>query len=344
MKVRLKDIAQETGVSISTVSRILSGNGYRKEGDKNAQLVIDAAKRMGFFAKDSGHRMIVQGDKIQQNYSIGCILTSAHETFVSPFFSSMLAAIQQELSHWQDLIQYNLIVTSLTDPGFSHILKSENLDCAIILGRTSQENIVRLKETIPHLVYAGANKMNCSIDEVICDGYAGVQRAVEYFVGLGHRNIGFIGPVNQQPQLFNEHRFTGFTDALARSGLSVQPAHVVDAILTSTAGYEAAEKMLQTGNLPTAIFCANDTVALGAMRAFEDAGLHIPDDISLMGFDNIDMAQFVKPALTTISVPTWELGRLAVKVLMDRIETGRCYPLQVTLPFQLIERESCKSL
>ena len=149
MKVRLKDIAQETGVSISTVSRILSGNGYRKEGDKNAQLVIDAAKRMGFFSKDSGHKVILQGHKVQQNYSIGCILTSAHETFVSPFFSSMLAAIQQELSQWQDTIQYNLIVTSLTDPGFSHILESENLDCAIILGRTSQENIVRLKETIP---------------------------------------------------------------------------------------------------------------------------------------------------------------------------------------------------
>ena len=94
MKVRLKDIAQETGVSISTVSRILSGNGYRKEGDKNAQLVIDAAKRMGFFSKDSGHKVILQGHKVQQNYSIGCILTSAHETFVSPFFSSMLAAIR----------------------------------------------------------------------------------------------------------------------------------------------------------------------------------------------------------------------------------------------------------
>ena len=92
------------------------------------------------------------------------------------------------------------------------------------------------------------------------------------------------------------------------------------------------------------VACSPPLRGLGAMLAFEDAGLHIPDDISIMGFDNIDMAQFVKPALTTISVPTWELGRLAVKVLMDRIETGRCYPLQVTLPFQLIERESCTSL
>ncbi|MBP3415859.1 MAG: LacI family DNA-binding transcriptional regulator [Spirochaetaceae bacterium] len=344
MSVRLKDIAQETGVSISTVSRILNGKGHRKEGDKTAQLVIDAAKRMGFFAKATSHKLVIKGDTIQKNLSIGCILTSAHETFVSPFFSSMLAAIQKELSIWQDLIQYNLIVTSITDPGFSHILDSSTLDCAIVLGRTSQENILKLKGNIPVLVYAGANKMNCQIDEVICDGYAGVHRAVEYFISNGHKKIGFIGPTHQQSNVFNEHRYTGFIDAMERGGLAINTAHVVDSILTSTAAYEGTKQMLQNKDLPTAIFCANDTVALGAMRAFEDTGIRIPDDISIMGFDNIDMAQFVKPSLTTISVPIWELGRLAVKVLIDRIETGRCYPIQVTVPFQLIERESCKSI
>jgi DNA-binding LacI/PurR family transcriptional regulator len=118
---------------------------------------------------------------------------------------------------------------------------------------------------------------------------------------------------------------------------------VIDTHLTSPDGYDSMIAMIERGNLPTAIFCGNDTVALGVMKALGEHNISIPDDISIIGFDNIETAAYTQPALTTISVPTKELGRMAVKIMLDKLETGRDYALKVNLPFSLIERDSCKA-
>ncbi len=344
MTVKLKDIARETGVSISTVSRILNNDTSRKAGDKTAARVMEAAQKLGFFSQSRVRHLPVLENTDKKPYSIGCILTSDHETFVSPFFSKLLAAIQNELAKTAGLLQYNFFVANIKDPGFSRFLTTDRLDCAIMLGRTSQENISLLKQNIPHLVYAGANRIGGGIDEIICDGYEGARCAVNYFISLGHTEIGFIGPTQQKYQVVNEHRYNGFMDAMKKAGLTVNPRYVADTILTSADGYDSAAALIKSGNLPTAVFCANDTVALGAMRAFNDNNILIPEDISLMGFDNIDMVSYVKPALTTISVPTGELGRFAVKILLDKIETGRKYPIRLDIPFELVVRESCRNI
>ena len=96
--------------------------------------------------------------------------------------------------------------------------------------------------------------------------------------------------------------------------------------------------------MPTAVFCGNDTVALGVMKALDEHQIRIPEDISIVGFDNIETVRYLKPALTTIDIPKQELGRLAVKVLLDRIESKREYSIKVNLPFTLIVRESCRAI
>ncbi len=345
MAVKLKDIAKETGVSNSTVSRILSRDTSRKSSDETVARVMAAALRMGYLPA----QIAVQGsdasdDPERKTYSIGCILTSDHETYVSPFFSTLLAGIQNELAKCGDRIAYHFFVVNIKDPGFSQFLDAARLDCAVMLGRTSLENIAMLRRRIPHLVYAGVNKVGDEIDEVLCDAYRGAACAVSYLAALGHRKIGFIGPTQKKHQVFNEHRYKGFLDAMAEAGIPVDEDFIVDTILTAADGYESAQTLIRRGKLPTALFCGNDTVALGAMRALNEGGIKIPGDISIVGFDNIDTVKYVKPALTTIAVPTQELGRLAVKVLLDRLETGREYPLQVTIPFTLVERESCRNL
>jgi DNA-binding LacI/PurR family transcriptional regulator len=341
MAVKLKDIAKETGVSISTVSRILSKDTSRKSSDETVARVTETALRLGYLpSQDSG----VSADASRRVYSIGCILTSEHETYVSPFFSSLLAGIQNELARSGDRFSYHFFVVNIRDPGFSQFLDANELDCAIMLGRTSLENIAMLRRRIPNLVYAGVNRIGEDIDEVLCDAYRGASSAVSYLASLGHSKIGFIGPALQKDPVFNEHRYRGYLDAMAAAGLPADPDFTVDTILTSADGYESAMSLIRGGKLPTAIFCGNDTVALGVMRALNEQGLKIPADVSLVGFDDIDTAKYVKPALTTIAVPTSELGRLAVKVLIDRLETGRDYAVQVSLPFKLIVRESCRDI
>lgn len=339
--IRLKHIAQETGVSISTVSRILNGDSLYKPSSKTAKRVIEAANKLGFFSQPNIYKPAEDKIVEQKVYSIGCFLTSQYETFMSPFFATLLATIQNELAKSADKLQYNLSIANISDSGFSRFFTIEQLDCAILLGRTTIENFTMLKRNIPNLVYAGANRIGVGIDEVICDGYEGGRCAIDYLISLGHNKIGFLGPTQAKEQLANEHRYKAFLDTMNDAKLPINQDFIKDTILTTSAGYDSALEMIRSGKLPTAIFCANDTIALGAMRAFEDNLISVPNDISVIGFENIEMSGYVKPALTTISVPITELGRFTVKILLDKIFTNRNYPVKLDIPFQLVERESC---
>jgi len=164
MAIKLKDIAKETGVSISTVSRILSHDTSRKANDKTIAKVFEAAERMGYFAQKLAPVQYLEYTKGDKTFSVACILTSEHESYVSPFFSSLLAGIQQEVIHQGANFPHNFFVTYIKDPGFMNFIKNTRLDCAIMLGRTTLENINMLKNQIPNLVYAGVNQIGHDID------------------------------------------------------------------------------------------------------------------------------------------------------------------------------------
>jgi DNA-binding LacI/PurR family transcriptional regulator len=344
MVVKLKDIAAASGVSISTVSRILNKDSSRKSSGETTKRVLAVARELGYGSDLPAKLQFLEEDQPKASYSIGCVLTSDHESFVSPFFSTLLAGIQNELTRMGSHLKYNFSVMNFMDPGFPRFIESTTFDCGIMLGRTSLENINLLKARIPNLVYAGVNSIGDDFDEVLCDGYAGALLAVRYLIGLGHREIAYIGSTRKKYQVFNEHRYQGYRDSLSAAGLKLDEELVVDTLLTSADGYESMLSLIQKGRAPSAVFCGNDTVALGVMRALTENGRSIPGDVSVIGFDDIDMASYVKPALTTIAVPTKELGRIAVKVMLDKLETGRRYAVKVNLPFKLVERESCRAV
>ena len=344
MAVKLKEIAKETGLSISTVSRILNKDSTRKSSDETVSRVVASALRLGFFTASRAQMLYPDSTESERVYSIGCILTSEHETFVSPFFSSLLSGIQKEIAKLSTSMKYHFFVVNITDPGFNQFLQKNTLDCAIMLGRTSLDNIALLKNNIPNIVYAGINHIGDDMDEVICDAYNGASCAVDYLVSLGHTRIAFIGPTQKKHLVFNEHRYRGYLDTMKRHSLPVNDDLVVDTILTANDGYDSMIALIQKKAKCTAIFCGNDTVALGVMRALNENNISVPEDISIIGFDNIDTVAYIKPSLTTIDVPTKELGRLAVKVLLDKLETGRNYAVRLNIPFKLVIRESCKDI
>ncbi|MDD5077082.1 MAG: LacI family DNA-binding transcriptional regulator [Sphaerochaetaceae bacterium] len=344
MAVRLKDIARESGVSISTVSRILSNDTSRKANSKTIAKVFATAERLGYFHEKVTPAHFLEYFNPHETYSVGCILTSEEETYVSPFFSALLAGIQHEIIKQGPSFPHNFFVAHIKDPGFVQFIQNTRLDCAIMLGRTSLENIEMLKANIANLVYAGVNKIGNGIDEVLCDAREAVLYAIDHLINLGHRSIGFIGPTKKKHRVFNEHRYEGFLDAMKNHGLAVNPDYVVETMLTASDGYESMQVLIKRNHMPTAVFCGNDTVALGVMKALDEHQIRIPEDISIVGFDNIETVRYLKPALTTIDIPKQELGRLAVKVLLDRIESKREYSIKVNLPFTLIVRESCRAI
>ena len=337
MAVKLKDIAQKSGVSISTVSRILSNDTTRKSKQETIDKVVQVAREMGYFEQRAFSPAL--GASVQV-FTLGCIFTSDHESFLSPFFSQILAGIQKEILSLGDRYQIVFSTFNIADAGYRQAISQSHLNGAIVLGRTTLENISFIKAHIPYLVYAGLNRIGKGFDEILCDARKGVIRSVEYLHGLGHREMGFIGPTLEKHPVFNEHRYAGFIDGLASFGLKADPAFVYDSFLTAQDGFEGMREMIRKGRLPSAIICANDTVATGVLKALGEGGILVPSQVSVIGFDNIDNAAYLTPSLTTIDVPKAELGRYATKILLDRILDKRTYPLQVTLPFTLIERES----
>ncbi len=192
-----------------------------------------------------------------------------------------------------------------------------------------------LKKYYKNIVYAGLNSIDYSYDQIICDGYKASMAAVKYLASLKHTNIGYIGEVN------NEVRYKGYSDALNELNLPVNHQSIINAQLSTDGGYIGTKKLLSSKANVTAIFCANDTTAIGALKAIKESNLRVPEDISIISIDDIDMAQYVSPMLTTVHIPIDELGKITTKILIDRIEHGHTLPIKIDIPFTLTKRESC---
>lgn len=331
----MKEIAEKTGVSISTVSRILNQDPKRKVRGETAERVIEAANELGFFDQ----KLFSVQHRKMRTYNLGCVFTSGFESFVSPFFSSLLDGIQKEVSYFGTVCKINFYTFNISEFDFRQALVSSSLDGAVVLGRTNLDTINFLKKSVPILVYAGLNRMG-GMDEVVCDAYEGEKTVVRHLLSDGHREIAFVGPTGKKDAVFNEYRYQGYVDALALAGIALNPEWVHDCVLTSQGGYAAAMELLRLSTLPTAIVCGNDTTALGVFRALTEKGVKVPEEISLVGFDDIESAAYMSPSLTTVHVPKSELGRFAVKLLVDRLEHPRSYHVQMAIPFEFIERES----
>ena len=158
---------------------------------------------------------------------------------------------------------------------------------------------------------------------------------MNYLIELGHKHIGYIGETS------SENRYQGYRDTIIKHELPFNNSYVAPVPFSSNGGYDGATKLLSHQNDLTAVFCGNDITAIGAIRAIKDLGLKIPKDISVISIDDIDIAQYLSPTLTTIQVPVDSMGSIAAKILIDRIHGGHTLPMKVNLPCHLAKRESC---
>lgn len=334
MKVTMKQIAEEVGVSVSTVSRILNQDESRKIKDETREKVLTIAKELGYFDKSL---FSLSPSQKTNSFVIGCIFASDHESFVSPFFSSLLAGVQTEISELSSRCNITFYPINCTMENGLQTINEVKLDAAVLLGRTNIETISYLRMKVPYLVYAGLNSIG-GMDEVICDAEEGVKVAVNNLYKLGHRHFCFIG--SKDGQVYNEYRYKGFVEALQNLNVGMNDTISIDCHLSVQDGFEAGKQLLTLERIPSAVVCGNDMVALGVSRALMESGLRVPEDVSIVGFDDIEAAAYFKPSLSTIGVPKQDLGRFAIKVLIDRLVNPRDYNVSLRLPYKYIERES----
>ena len=342
MSVTLKDIAQRAGVSISTVSRILNNDQNKPASKETAERVWALVRELGYVP--NYHAKKLKSNAKSRPYlgkNIGCILASPKDTFKDHFFSQILMGIQGEAAFNGYNIGYTFSYFEDKSTLFQQITSSD-ADGYILLGRINEEFFNFIKSNVDNLVYVGLNRIGRDLDEVICDAYEAASCAVEYLISLGHTKIGYIGEIPAgENRVINEHRFRAFKDTLEKHNIPLEENFIKNISLSLKEGYDAMAEIIKSGTLPGAVFCGNDITAIGAMKAIHKSGLKIPNDISIIGIDNIEITEYFRPSLTTVHVPKEELGRFAVKLLIDRINGGHKINTLIKLPFKLIERESC---
>ena len=339
MDVTLKDIASQAGVSISTVSRVLNQGPDLVHPTETQRKIIECARSLGYVSQKINTYQSIE----RPSYHIACIFASDHESIASPFFSELHDGLVDGVKQLAGRYDLSFVTLNLTVPGVATDLSSPPLDGAILLGRITKETIAILKKQVPHIVYAGLNQIE-GIDNVVSDIRFGIKAVTDRLVALGHRRIAYIGPTDQDGTLVNEYRYQTYAETLASHGIPLDKRLVADSYLEASDGYRATMQLFETGANPTAIICGNDNLAIGVTRALAKRGLSVPEDISLFGYDNIPDSAYLSPSLSTVDVPKREIGRYALRLLLDAIENHRDWPITVTLPFKLIERESTKEV
>lgn len=334
----LKEIAAKAGVSISTVSRVVNS-----KNDKAAS--PEVCNRIWQIVRESGYTPNANAQNLQMGSAyapqqprgkIYVVFSRKVDTYIDPFFTDLMHAIEKEAFSRKYPIQTILSDEELRNLSTGSIEKHSS---AVILGQINDSNLSFLKTRFRYLAYVGLNALpeSAMIDQVLCSGYKAARAAVAYLSGLGHRCIYYIGETQ------NEERYQGYLDEMKSRGIPTKPEYVRNTKLSPQCGYECmVQTLAQKGNC-TAIFCANDDTAIGVVRALLEHGVRIPGDISVIGMDDIEVSRYLSPMLTTVHIPTEEMGKQAAKLIIDRMEGGHKTPMKIIFPSSVSPRESCAS-
>ena len=334
MPVTLKDIAKKVGKSVTTVSRAL--HGYDDVSPETIALVRKVANEMGYTPN-----IIAQRLQKQHTDTIGFILPTFGPRFSDPFFSEFLAGIGNKAAK----LGYDLLV-STHPPGDDELkayrrkVRSYLVDGFIIVRtRCKDPRIEYLCQVEFPFVAFGRTENACDFHYVDEDSEYGMRLIAHHLAELGHQRIAFIAaPENL---MFAHYRLKGFREGLAEKGIHLDENLIVTGDLTQRDGVKQAAYLLDLPNPPTAIAASNDLMALGAISAAQKRGLRVGKDIAITGFDNIPLAEYNHPSLTTIHQPIYQIGDQVCEMLIKRIQRDGLEIEHTLLEPKLVIRESC---
>jgi DNA-binding LacI/PurR family transcriptional regulator len=333
----LADVAKEAGVVAMTASRAINHSGY--VSDEVRARVLKAARRLRY-----SPNILARQLKLRRLNTVGVVLPDVSNPFSTELLEGMKSILDER--------GYTVFVTTTgrrVDQEVSGIraLVNHRVDGLLIATRGTRigDALVRdLAQHGPPIVTIGRPVEGVALDCVTADHWQGAFDAVSHLIQLGHVRIGFIGISHHDRHTLR--RFQGYEAALEANAIKPMTRYVVGpsiapAFATQEDGYLAMTQLLSLKHPPTAVFARNDFAAIGALRAAHQAGLRVPQDIAIAGFDNIPLAAYTTPTLTTVQQPIAEQGHIAAQLLLDRIE-GRATNKNVlhSIGCQLIVRES----
>lgn len=335
----LKRIAEIVGVSPSTVSRVLNNTVSTCASPELKEKIWETAHSLHYIPNSHARSLKTGGQTDCPDYKIAVILSRFHSLDIDPFFRELFQSIEESLFASSSLLHS---VTTSEQSDLSSLLTADGV---IILGRCSDDFLDQIKKYTRNIVGIDRNPTDYKIDEIICNGKTAAIKAMEHLLSLGHRKIGYIGDCS------SESRYVGYCETLITRSIPLNYNYICSTDQTFDSGFSAMQTLLQQDI--TAVFCANDITALGALKAQSElcsaeSGKHkmakTNSQVSIISIDNISLSQTSSPLLTTVNVPKEDMGRMAVTILLDRIKHKHSECLRVEFPCKIIERDSCHPL
>jgi LacI family transcriptional regulator len=331
--VTAKDVAVLAGVSQSTVSRVLNNKTSQLISEETAQRVREAAAQLGYSPNP-----IARALRGKRTNLLGLVVREIADPFFAKFIEVLSAQARDE--------NYHVVLSHAhSDPGealhMASVLDGRQCDGVLLLGDLRDDRAV-LQTMLRHnraIVALCRGSQFVSVPTVNCDNRGGMRLLLDLLYELGHRRLAFIdggwlGDIRERRE--------AFLDYLSERNLTLSPEWIQAEVNDSDGGYRVMRALLNLSPRPTAVAASDDVMAIGALKAAADAGLRVPADISIVGFDDIEMVRFVSPSLTTVRQPIEEMCRRAIQLLLDMID-GQVIPddeMLVQTPPELIVRES----
>ena len=332
MAVTIKDVARRSGVSKATVSRVLNNIPVVKEDTRRA--VLEATRALGYTPN-----ALARGLMTKRTKTIALVISDIR----NPFFPAVARGVEDLMNNYN----YNVMLCNTDgrpekEAAYIELVLEKRVDGIIFTSvRTGASDLSRLQRRGLPFVLAGRTLPGIDADVVIVDSVLGGYQATTHLLKLGHARIGYVsGPAGVSA---SADRYKGYEQALRQNGLDPSPELTAEGDFTQEGGYSAASRLLSLKTPPTAIFCANDFMAIGALEAIHEKALKVPEDVAVVGFDDIPFAGLRSIQLTTVMHPKYDLGAIAARMLIERIENpGAGKPTrQVILPPRLIVRRTC---
>ena len=338
MAVTIKDVAKMAEVSPSTVSRVIAGS--KRISEATHKRVKEAMDHLGYYPNANARSLVKNSTD-----TIGLVLSrSVVKALANPFFPEILRGIT---SVTQEYV-YSLLLSSSKDHFQEEeqalkMVKERRVDGLLILASRANDLLIEKLQKGKHpFVLVGRIPGEEDLCWVNNDNIQAAKRAVNYLTNLGHSSIGLL--VGSSDYIVSQDRLEGYKQGLLEVGIDYDPTLIEEVDFTEESGYRGMMNLLERNSRLTAVFAIDDLLALGAMKAIKEQGLSVPEDVSIVGFNDNPLASYVDPALTTVRIPIADLGRKATDLLIKKVKKKDIDEKQLVLSNELIIRNSCTSL
>lgn len=339
MAVTLKDIAEKTGVSYSTVSRAVNQETAKLVNPQTREKVLRAVHKYGYIPNRYARSLKVN---VKHTRIIGFTSAWFPNILMGEFVGKIMTGVADECEKFHYDMELFPVLKGDAGEISKQLLFGRILDGILVFGYEGGgpffERITSMD--IPQVLISCYDPCATHSNFVYCDGRKGARRAVEHLISLGYKEVGII--VGSAITHDAQQRLLGYQDALKAHGLNPNPGLLFQGSFMKSSGYEIGKDILHSRKrLPRAIFCSNDDIAIGFLKFCDEEGIRCPEDVAIVGFDDNEQSLYTIPALTTVRQPAVELGRQATNLLVDLVEQRREAPVQLEIPTELVIRDSC---